>query len=64
MIVSVVYLLVRRLLGCLTVLTRHQASKDAELTGQPPPVPGPLRAVDRAYRNAIDTLARQAGLAA
>jgi putative transposase len=31
MIIPVVYLLVRCLLGCLTVLTRHQASKDAEL---------------------------------
>jgi putative transposase len=31
MIISVVYLLVRCLLGCLTVLTRHQASKDAEI---------------------------------
>ena len=31
MIISVVYLLVRCLLGCLMVLTRHQASKDAEL---------------------------------
>ena len=31
MIISVVYLLVRCLLGCLTVLTRHQVSKDAEL---------------------------------
>ncbi len=31
MIISVVYLLVRRLLGCLMVLTRHQLSKDAEL---------------------------------
>jgi hypothetical protein len=30
-IVSVVYLLIRCLLGCLTVLTRHQVSKDAEL---------------------------------
>jgi putative transposase len=30
-IISVVYLLVRCLLGCLTVLTRNQASKDAEL---------------------------------
>jgi hypothetical protein len=30
-IISVVYLLVRRLLGCLMVLTRHQLSKDAEL---------------------------------
>jgi putative transposase len=30
-IISVVYLLVRCLLGCLTVLTRHQMSKDAEL---------------------------------
>jgi hypothetical protein len=30
-IISVVYLLVRCLLGCLTVLTRGQASKDAEL---------------------------------
>jgi len=30
-IISVVYLLVRCLLGCLMVLTRHQASKDAEL---------------------------------
>jgi putative transposase len=30
-IISVVYLLVRCLLGCLTVLTRHQVSKDAEL---------------------------------
>jgi hypothetical protein len=28
-IISVVYLLVRCLLGCRTVLTRHQASKDA-----------------------------------
>ena len=31
MIISVVYLLVRCLLSCLTVLTRHQVSKDAEL---------------------------------
>ena len=31
MIISVVYLLVRCLLGCLVVLTRHQVSKDAEL---------------------------------
>ena len=31
MIISVVYLLVRCLLGCLTVLTRHRVSKDAEL---------------------------------
>ena len=31
MIVSVVYLLVRCLFSCLTVLTRRQASKDAEL---------------------------------
>jgi len=30
-IISVVYLLVRCLLGCLTVLSRAQASKDAEL---------------------------------
>jgi len=30
-IISVVYLLVRCLLSCLTVLTRHQVSKDAEL---------------------------------
>jgi hypothetical protein len=36
----------------------------AEITGKPPPVPGPLRAADRAYRNAIDDLARRAGLAA
>ena len=36
----------------------------AELTGQPPPVPAPLRAADRAYRDAINDLARQAGLAA
>ena len=36
----------------------------AELTGQPPPVPAPLRAADRAYRNAIDDLARQARLTA
>jgi hypothetical protein len=36
----------------------------AELTGQPPPVPAPLRAADRAYRHAIDDLARQARLAA
>jgi hypothetical protein len=36
----------------------------AELTGQPPPVPAPLRTADRAYRTAIDHLARQAGLAA
>ena len=31
MIISVVYLLVRCLLSCLMVLTRHQMSKDAEL---------------------------------
>ena len=31
MILSLVYLLVRCLLGCLMVLTRHQVSKDAEL---------------------------------
>ncbi len=31
MIISVVYLLMRCLLGCLKVLTRHQASNDAEL---------------------------------
>ena len=31
MIISVIYLLVRCLLGCLTVLTRRQLSKDAEL---------------------------------
>ncbi len=31
MIISVVYLLVRCLLGCLTVLARRQAAKDAEL---------------------------------
>ena len=31
MIISAVYLLVRCLLGCLTVLSRGQASKDAEL---------------------------------
>jgi hypothetical protein len=30
-IISAVCLLVRCLLGCLTVLTRHRASKDAEL---------------------------------
>jgi hypothetical protein len=36
----------------------------AELTGQPPPVPAPLRAADRAYRHALDELACQAGLAA
>jgi putative transposase len=30
-IISVVYLLVRCLLGCLMMLTRHQVSKDAEL---------------------------------
>jgi putative transposase len=30
-IISVIYLLVRCLLGCLTVLTRRQLSKDAEL---------------------------------
>ena len=30
-IISAVYLLVRCLLGCLTVLARHEASKDAEL---------------------------------
>jgi putative transposase len=30
-ILSLIYLLVRCLLGCLTVLTRHQVSKDAEL---------------------------------
>ena len=31
MIISVVYLLVRCLLGCLTVLSRGQVSKDVEL---------------------------------
>ena len=31
MIIPVVYLLVRCLLSCLTVLTRHEVSKDAEL---------------------------------
>ena len=31
MILSVVYLLVRRLLGCLVVLARREVSKDAEL---------------------------------
>ena len=31
MIISVLYLLVRCLLGCLTVLARHRVSKDAEL---------------------------------
>lgn len=31
MIISVHYLLVRCLLGCLTVLTRHRVSKDAEI---------------------------------
>ena len=31
MVISAVYLLVRCLLGCLKVLARHQASKDAEL---------------------------------
>ena len=31
MIISVVYLLVRCLLGCLKVVIRHQVSKDAEL---------------------------------
>jgi len=36
----------------------------AELTGHPPPVPAPLRAADHAYRDAIDGLARRAGLAA
>ena len=35
-----------------------------ELTGQPPPVPAKLRAADRAYRDALDELARRAGLAA
>jgi len=30
-ILSVVYLLVRRLLGCLMVLARREASRDAEL---------------------------------
>lgn len=30
-VISVVYLLVRRLLGCLMVLTRRQMSRDAEL---------------------------------
>jgi hypothetical protein len=30
-IFSVVYLLVRRLLGCLVVLARREVSKDAEL---------------------------------
>ena len=36
----------------------------AELTSHPPPVPAPLHAADRAYRDAIDGLARRAGLAA
>ena len=31
MISSVIYLLVRRLLGCLMVLARREVSKDAEL---------------------------------
>ena len=31
MILSVVYLLVRRLLGCLVVLARREVSKEAEL---------------------------------
>ena len=31
MILSVAYLLVRNVLGCLLVLTRREASKDAEL---------------------------------
>ena len=31
MIISVLYLLVRCLLGCLTVLARHRVSRDAEL---------------------------------
>ena len=31
MIISALYLLVRCLLSCLTVLARHQGSKDAEL---------------------------------
>ncbi len=31
MIISVIYLLVRCLLGCLTVLSQGQVSKDAEL---------------------------------
>ena len=31
MVISVVYLLVRCLLGCLAVLSRGQVSKDAEL---------------------------------
>ena len=44
--------------------TRFLRTGLAELTGQLPPAPGPLRAADRAYRNAIDNLARQAGLAA
>jgi hypothetical protein len=30
-IISVVYLLIRRLLGCLAVLSRSQVSKDADL---------------------------------
>jgi len=30
-VIFVVYLLIRRLLGCLTVLSRDQVSKDAEL---------------------------------
>jgi putative transposase len=30
-IISVLYLLVRCLLGCLTALTRHRVSKDAEI---------------------------------
>ena len=31
MIISIVYLVVRCLLGCLKVVIRHQVSKDAEL---------------------------------
>ena len=31
MIFSVIYLLVRRLLGCLMVLARREVSKDAEI---------------------------------
>jgi len=45
-IFSVVYLLVRRLLGCLMVLARHRVSKDAELLvlrHENTPFPAPTR---------------------
>ena len=44
--------------------TRFLRAGLAELTSPSPPAPSRLRAADRAYRSAIDDLARHAGLAA